>query len=80
MREQARSGVFKYKGMWQTLNLIAREEGRKGLYSGMGIHLVKVVPNSAFMFLTYEIVRGWLSEFTIVDEDGFSITVEGNAK
>ena len=52
MREQARAGVFKYKGMWQTLGVIAREEGRQGLYSGLGVHLLKVVPNSAFMFLT----------------------------
>jgi len=67
MREQARSGVFKYKGMWPALRVIAREEGRAGLYSGMGMHLLKVVPNSALMFLTYEVVRGWLSEFTVVD-------------
>jgi solute carrier family 25 protein 33/36 len=68
MREQARSGVFKYRGMWQTISLVAKEEGRQGLYSGMGIHLVKVVPNSALMFLTYEVVRTWLSGFAIVDE------------
>jgi solute carrier family 25 protein 33/36 len=67
LREQARSGIFKYKGMWQTLGLMAREEGTKSLYSGMGIHLLKVVPNSAFMFLTYEIVRGWLDGYTIVE-------------
>lgn len=69
LREQARSGVFKYKGMWQTLSLIGKEEGRQGLYSGMGIHLVKVVPNSALMFLTYEIVRTWLGGFTVVAEE-----------
>lgn len=67
LREQARSGVFKYKGMWQTIGLIGREEGRNGLYAGMGVHLVKVVPNSAIMFLTYEIVNSWLSQFTITD-------------
>lgn len=70
MREQAREGIFKYKGMWQSLAVIAREEGRQGLYSGMGVHLLKVVPNSALMFLTYEVVRSWLSEFTVVDENG----------
>lgn len=70
MREQARSGVFKYTGMWNTLTVIAKEEGRQGLYSGLGIHLIKVVPNSAFMFLTYELVRKWLGDFTIVDENG----------
>jgi solute carrier family 25 protein 33/36 len=67
LREQAVDGVFKYTGMWQSLAVIAREEGRQGLYSGMGVHLMKTVPNSAFMFLTYEIVRKWLGEFTIVD-------------
>jgi solute carrier family 25, member 33/36 len=68
LREQARMGVFKYKGMWQTIGVVAREEGRRGLYSGMGVHLMKVVPNSALMFLTYEVVSRWLSGFTIVDD------------
>lgn len=67
LREQARSGVFKYTGMWQTLRVIGQEEGRAGLYGGMGVHLVKVIPNSAFMFLTYEIVKAWLDQYTIVD-------------
>lgn len=65
LREQARCGVFKYKGMWQTLGVMAREEGTKSLYSGMGIHLLKVVPNSATMFLCYEIVRGHLATYEI---------------
>lgn len=68
LREQARGGVFKYKSMWQSLGLIAKEEGRQGLYAGMGVHLAKVVPNSAIMFLTYELVNTWLSGFTIIDE------------
>lgn len=65
MREQARAGVFKYKGMWQTLQVMASEEGFKSLYSGMGIHLMKVVPNSATMFLCYEMVRCWLDGFEV---------------
>ena len=72
MREQARAGLFKYKGMWQTLGLMAKEEGAKSLYSGMGVHLMKVVPNSALMFLTYEVVRGWLDGYTIVDNENSS--------
>jgi solute carrier family 25 protein 33/36 len=68
LREQSRMGIYKYTGMWQTIGSVAKEEGRKGLYGGMGVHLMKVVPNSALMFLTYEIVRGWLSGFTIIDE------------
>lgn len=68
LREQSRMGLYKYSSMWQTIRTVAQEEGRVGLYSGMGVHLLKVVPNSALMFLTYEIVRGWLSEYTIVDK------------
>ena len=67
LREQARDGVFKYTGMWQTIGLIGKEEGRNGLYGGMSVHLAKVVPNSAIMFLTYEVVNSWLSGFTVVD-------------
>ena len=54
--------------MWQTLGVIAKEEGRAGLYSGMGVHMLKVVPNSALMFLTYELVNHWLGGFTVVDK------------
>lgn len=68
LREQARNGVFKYKGMWQTIGIISKEEGRKGLYGGMGVHLMKVVPNSAIMFLTYEIVNSWLGRFTVIED------------
>jgi solute carrier family 25, member 33/36 len=67
MREQARGGIFKYRGMWQTLHIMAQEEGLVSLYSGMGMHLVKVVPNSALMFLTYEVVRGYLDQYKIDD-------------
>jgi len=65
LREQAREGVFRYSGMWQTIGLIAKEEGRSGLYGGMGVHLMKVVPNSAIMFLTYEVVNIWLGQFSV---------------
>lgn len=68
LREQAREGIYRYNGMWQALGIIAKEEGRQGLYSGMGVHLMKVVPNSALMFLCYEVVRTWLGEFTVVGD------------
>jgi solute carrier family 25 protein 33/36 len=68
LREQARSGVFKYNGMWNTIGIIGQEEGRSGLYAGMGVHLSKVIPNSAIMFLTYEVVNSWLSGFKAIEE------------
>jgi len=34
---------------------IDREEGRAGLYGGMGAHLVRSIPNAAILFLVYEL-------------------------
>lgn len=46
--------------MWQSLRLIAKEEGRRGLYAGMGTHIARVVPNTAIMFLSFELVNTFL--------------------
>eukprot|EP01032_Pedospumella_encystans_P017511 gene17511-19950_t len=62
LREQATMGVFKYRGFLGALSTIAREEGRSGLYGGMGMHLLRSVPNAAVMFLSYELVSAWLDK------------------
>jgi len=56
-------------GMWDCIFTIGKTEGTAGLYAGMGIHLAKVVPNSALMFLTYELVRKWLQTNVQVKEE-----------
>ena len=45
-----------YRGIIHCTKTIIREEGLRGLYCGLGAHLVRVVPNSAIMFLVYEAV------------------------
>jgi solute carrier family 25 protein 33/36 len=57
----------RYKSMIQSIKLIAREEGRAGLYGGLGPHLMRVVPNTAIMFLSYEILS---KEVPRLIEDG----------
>jgi hypothetical protein len=42
--------------MFQSIALIAKEEGRRGLYSGLGPHLMRVVPNTAIMFMSFELL------------------------
>lgn len=57
MREVPKLGAQpKYRAMVQSLRLIAKEEGWKGLYRGMGVHLARTVPNTAIMFLSYELI------------------------
>jgi solute carrier family 25 protein 33/36 len=60
LREQASNGVFKYTNFLQCLQTIAKEEGVRGLYAGMDIHLLRSVPNAAIMFLSYELIGTWM--------------------
>lgn len=64
MREQPKfvGALPKYRGMIQALRVIAKEEGTRGLYAGMGTHLARVVPNAALMFFTYETVVKWIEK------------------
>ncbi|KAK4531809.1 hypothetical protein CCYA_CCYA09G2666 [Cyanidiococcus yangmingshanensis] len=57
------SGQLKYRSVPHALWVIGREEGRRGLYSGMGTHLLRVVPNTALMFLAYELVSRWIEKY-----------------
>jgi solute carrier family 25 protein 33/36 len=40
--------------LWSAFSTIFREEGYRGLYRGMGAHLIRVAPNAAIMFAVYE--------------------------
>lgn len=54
-RTRLREAGSKYRSFWQTLRLVYREEGRKGLYRGLGTQLVRQIPNTAIMMATYEL-------------------------
>ncbi|KAG7391284.1 hypothetical protein PHYPSEUDO_005233 [Phytophthora pseudosyringae] len=59
MRDQRaplNSKDLKYKSMIQSLIKIYKEEGRRGLYSGMPAHLMRVVPNAAILFMVVEVI------------------------
>jgi len=66
MREQRGTidSPIKYTGFLHCIKLIVKEEGWRALYGGMGAHLVRVVPNAAIIFLTYETVAKMLSTGT----------------
>lgn len=46
----------KYHSFFQTLLKVWKDEGLRGLYGGMSAHLIRVVPNTAIVFCTYEAV------------------------
>lgn len=61
-QESAKANVKKvYSGFMQTLKKVYVEEGWVGLYGGMGAHLMRQVPNTVIMFLTYESIVNFIT-------------------
>lgn len=54
-RTRLREEGSKYRKLWQTLALVAQEEGWRGLYRGLGTQLIRQIPNTAIMMATYEL-------------------------
>lgn len=55
-RTRLREEGSKYTAFWQTLGLVFKEEGIKGVYRGLTTQLVRQIPNTAIMMATYEAV------------------------
>lgn len=55
-RTRLREEGSKYTGFFQTLNLIIKEEGVRGMYKGMATHLIRQIPNTAIVMTTYELI------------------------
>ncbi|XP_023932010.1 mitochondrial carrier protein Rim2-like, partial [Lingula anatina] len=62
-RTRLREEGNKYKSFFQTLGTVLREEGRRGLYRGLGTQLVRQIPNTAVMMSTYEATVYVLTKF-----------------
>ena len=60
-RMREKGAEKKYTGVINAFRVIARTEGLPGLYGGMMPHLLRVIPNAAIMFLTYETVLKFLT-------------------
>ena len=54
LRQTPQDGVRKYTHLVQTAKLVYMQEGIGALYGGMTAHLMRVVPNAAILFFSYE--------------------------
>lgn len=61
LRQPPENGKSKYTGLVQCFKLILRQEGVGALYGGLTAHLMRVVPNAAILFGTYELVMNLLT-------------------
>uniref|UniRef100_A0A7S2K0U6 Mitochondrial carrier protein n=1 Tax=Leptocylindrus danicus TaxID=163516 RepID=A0A7S2K0U6_9STRA len=62
--EVVRSRMMDLRGdvgmsMLDTVRLVLREEGIKGLYRGLNVSLIRVVPNCCLTFCSYELILRW---------------------
>ncbi|XP_065181059.1 solute carrier family 25 member 36-A-like isoform X2 [Sycon ciliatum] len=65
MRQAAsHTGQRRYTRFLPTLATVLREEGARGLYGGLGPHLMRVIPNTAILFASYEFVVRVMSEWS----------------
>ena len=55
-RTRLREEGNKYNHFFQTIGLVVREEGVRGLYKGMATHLIRQIPNTALVMTSYELI------------------------
>jgi len=76
-RTRMREPGLKYRSFWQTLRLVNKEEGRRGLYRGLFTQLVRSIPNTAIMMGTYEFavftLTNYLRDKQIESEAGVNL-------
>lgn len=58
-----------YTGIWQGVSHMWRTDGIKGLFKGNGLNCIRIVPNSAIKFLTYEQLSRKISHY-LIDNGG----------
>ncbi|CAK0786495.1 Mitochondrial adenine nucleotide transporter adnt1 [Coccomyxa viridis] len=54
-----------YTGVWQGLKYMSKEEGIRGMFRGNWTNCVRIIPNSAVKFLTYEQLSRRISHYLI---------------
>ena len=55
-------------GALRTIGRIVKSEGMGGLYTGIHVSLLRVVPNCCVTFLTYELILRYTKEHLFVRE------------
>ncbi|KAL7509652.1 hypothetical protein ACHAXN_006613 [Cyclotella atomus] len=56
------------QGVWGTLRHIVQTEGYAGLYVGLRVSLVRVVPNCCVTFVSYELIARWVRGMMVADQ------------
>ncbi|XP_022199980.1 mitochondrial carrier protein Rim2 [Nilaparvata lugens] len=71
-RTRLREEGNKYHGFWQTLGVVFKEEGHRGVYRGLATQLIRQIPNTAIMMATYEAVVYVLTTYCDANSNFYS--------
>ncbi|RZF43291.1 hypothetical protein LSTR_LSTR001552 [Laodelphax striatellus] len=71
-RTRLREEGNKYHGFWQTLGVVFKEEGHRGVYRGLATQLIRQIPNTAIMMATYEAVVYILTTYCDANSNFYS--------
>lgn len=58
-----------YRGVWQGLVHMGKADGMRGMFKGNGTNCIRIIPNSAVKFLTYEQLSRRISWY-LIDNGG----------
>jgi solute carrier family 25 phosphate transporter 23/24/25/41 len=58
-----------YTGIWQGMRHMWQADGVRGLFKGNGLNCIRIIPNSAIKFLTYEQLSRKISH-RLIDDGG----------
>lgn len=75
-RLQTYDAQLRYKGAWDVVRKVVRQEGVGGLYKGLGPNIVRVLPSTCVTFLVYENVKFFLPRMWDAEEKGARAEVD----
>lgn len=56
-----RGGQPRYRGIWDAIIKIKKEEGWRAFYRGLHVNILRVIPASGVTFVTYEGLLDWMN-------------------
>jgi hypothetical protein len=56
------------QGVWGALRHVVQTEGYAGLYVGLRVSLVRVVPNCCVTFVSYELIARWVRGMMVAEQ------------
>jgi len=57
----------KYRGLFQSMIIIGKEEGPLALWKGITPRLLRIMPGQAITFMTYEFVTKQMNQYHLFD-------------